>query len=116
MALKVYTTFLNEWHAGEADPISVHVTEQGAKRRLIDYISATLWSMSTLSGYGAIGDWLNSTLNDYGCAYDAFNREVANLSKENIDDLYAALYEYNEFWADDKYGCFYSYHPFILEA
>jgi hypothetical protein len=116
MALKVYTTFLNEWHAGDAMPISVHVTEQGAKSRLIDHISATLWSMSTLSGYGAIGDWLNNMLNDYGCAYDAFNREVVNISKEDIDALYTALYEYNEYWADDKYGCFYSYHPFILEA
>ena len=35
MALKVYTTFLHEWTYGEADPISVHLTERAQNAALL---------------------------------------------------------------------------------
>jgi hypothetical protein len=116
MALKVYTTFLHEWTYGEADPISVHLTESGAKRRLIDYISTTLWGMSDMTSYETIGPWLNNTLNKFDCAYDEGCRKVVNLSKTDIDELFSLLFDYNENWCDEKFGVYFSYQPMILEG
>jgi hypothetical protein len=92
MALTLYTTQILDWHNGEFDTLSVHITERGAKRRLIDYIVSEL---------NRIAEWDEGAaeklaeFQDKHCyTWNENLLQVENFNVENTQDLYYDLQQY----------------------
>ena len=116
MALTIYTTYMQDWHNGEAEPLSTHVTERGAKRRLIDYMICQLWGWADRGGQDEIGPWINETLNAFDCAYDEYWSKVTNLDDNNVQELFTTVYDYTDQWLDSGHGTWFTFASFELEG
>ena len=115
MALTIYTTYMQDWHNGEAEPLSTHVTERGAKRRLIDYMVDQLWYWAS-SGQDEIGTWVNDTLNSFDCAFDDYYNEVRNLDDDDVQELFSKVYDYTDQWLGSGHGTWFTFAAFQLEG
>jgi len=116
MALTIYTTYMQDWHNGEAEPLSTHVTERGAKRRLIDYMISQLWGWADWGGQDEIGPWINETLNAFDCAYDEYYCKVMNLDDDDVQELFTTVYDYTDGWLDHAHGTWFTFASFELEG
>jgi hypothetical protein len=92
MALTLYTTQILDWNDGEFDTLSVHITERGAKRRLIDYIVSELnrlgeWDEEVTEKLAEFRDKYNYIWNDH-------MYQVENLNIEDTEGLYYDLQQY----------------------
>lgn len=116
MALKIYTTYMQDWHNGEAEPLSTHVTEKGAKRRLIDYMVSQLWGWADWGDNEEIGNWVNKTLNAFNCAYDEYNYKVTNLDDNDVQELFTTVYGYTDQCLEGGYGTWFSFTALELEG
>ena len=119
MALTIYTTYMQDWHNGEAEPLSTHVTERGAKRRLIDYMISQLWGWADWSfdpQSDEIGPWINKTLNAFDCAYDEYYSKVMNLDDDDVQELFSTVYDYTDQWLDSGTGTWFTFAAFELEG
>ena len=116
MALTIYTTYMQDWRNGEAEPLSTHVTERGAKRRLIDYMISQLWGWADWGGKDEIGTWVNETLNAFDCAYDEYYCKVMNLDDDDVQELFITVYDYTDGWLDSGHGAWFTFASFELEG
>ena len=116
MALTIYTTYMQDWHNGEAEPLSTHVTERGAKRRLIDYMVSQLWGWADWGGNDEIGTWINETLNSFDCAFDDYHDQVKNLKDDDVQELFSKTYAYTDQWLDSGHGTWFTFAAFQLEG
>ncbi len=116
MALTVYTTYMQDWHNGEAEPLSTHVTERGAKRRLIDFMVQQLWYWAEWERDDTIGAWTNNTLNSFKCAYDELHKKVVNLDDDDVELLFSEVYDYTDQCLDSGYGTWFTFASFELEG
>ena len=116
MALTIYTTYMQDWQNGEAEPLSTHVTERGAKRRLIDYMVSQLWGWADWGGQDEIGPWINQTLNAFDCAYDEYYSKVMNLDDDDVQELFTTVYDYTDGWLDHAHGTWFTFARFELEG
>ena len=116
MALTIYTTYMQDWHNGEAEPLSTHVTERGAKRRLIDYMVSQLWGWADWGSNDEIGTWVNDTLNSFDCAFDDYHHEVKNLDNDDVQELFSKVYDYTDQWLDSGRGPSDNFITFQLEG
>ena len=94
MALTIYTTYMQDWHNGEAEPLSTHVTERGAKRRLIDYMFSQLAGWADWGSNDEIGPWIDETLAAFKCEYDEYWSKVKNLDDDDVHELFTTVYDY----------------------
>ena len=116
MALTIYTTYMQDWHNGEAEPLSTHVTERGAKRRLIDYMFDQLWGWADWGGQDEIGTWINETLNAFDCAFDEYYSKVMKLDDDDVQELFSTVYDYTDQWLDSGHGAWFTFAAFELEG
>jgi len=116
MALKVYVTYMQDWSNGEAEPLSTHVTEQGAKKRLIDYLTSHMRELIRWSDLSDLDDWLAETLDSFGASWNGYDHTVTDLAEADIDKLWNTLYEYNDEIADTYGSAWYNYSTHELEG
>ena len=116
MALTIYTTYMQDWHNGEAEPLSTHVTERGAKRRLIDYMFSQLAGWADWGSNDEIGTWIDETLAAFKCEYDEYWSKVKNLDDDDVQELFTTVYDYTDQWLDSGQGTWFTFASFELEG
>ena len=92
MALTLYTTQKLDWHNGEFDTLSVHITERGARRKLIDYIISELKRLAEWDE--AVEEKLAEFQDSYNYIWNGTMHQVENFNIENTEDLYYDLQQY----------------------
>ena len=92
MALTLYATQILAWEAGEFDSLSIHLTERGAKRRLIDYMVSELMRMSEWDE--EIAGKLVELHDEYGCLWNDNMHRIENFEIKNTAELYYDLQKY----------------------
>jgi hypothetical protein len=111
MALTLYTTFMTDWNHGESSTLSVHVTEQGARQRLLDYM------ISELIFKGEWNDDLTlkarDLLDKYACSWDDNRLRINGLEKTHIQSFFNELADYFNYIENT---CWFEYSTHTLEG
>ena len=92
MALTLYATQILDWHNGEFDTLSVHITERGAMRKLIDYIVSELNRLAEWDE--AVEEKLAEFQDSYNYIWNEIMHQVENLNIEDTEGLYCDLQQY----------------------
>ena len=81
MALTTYATYYCDWKEGDLDVVSIHLTESGAQRRVIDYAISEIYHLSSVSTrlYSQLADAANNLINDHGCKWSHRKNSLVGL-------------------------------------
>jgi hypothetical protein len=95
MALTTYATYYCDWKEGDLDVVSIHLTESGAQRRVIDYAISEIYHLSSVSTrlYSHLADAANNLINDHGCKWSHLKNSLVGLENGWVAHFYQEIME-----------------------
>ena len=95
MALTTYATYYCDWKEGDLDVVSIHLTESGAQRRVIDYAISEIYHLGSVNEVhcGHLADAAEKLINDHGCKWSQRKHGLVGLENGWVAHFYQEIME-----------------------
>ena len=95
MALTTYATYYCDWNEGDLDIVSMHLTEIGAQRRVIDYVISEIYHLGNVNeyNYGHLIIDAEKLINDHGCKWSQRKNGLVGLENGWVAHFYQEIIE-----------------------
>ena len=93
MALTTYATYYCDWKEGDLDVVSIHLTESGAQRRVIDYAISEIYHLGSVDEVhcGHLADAAEKLINDHGCKWSQRTNGLVGLENGWVAHFYQEI-------------------------